>query len=84
MNTLKKCIGVAKKMKELEKEIVKLKPIVLTKIICNGGTSCTAVKDYEKQKTCFFYEKSPFLKKCVWLREEIEHCSNTKAQKFGK
>jgi len=84
MNILENLIGVAKKMKEPEKKTGKLKPIVLTKTICNGGTSCIAVKDYEKQKTCFFYEKAPFFKKCVWLREEIEHCSNIKAQNFGK
>ena len=84
MNILENLIGVAKKMKESKKEMGKLKPIVLIKTICNGGTSCTAVNNHNLQKTCFFYEKAPFLKKCVWLREEIEHCSNIKAQNFGK
>lgn len=62
----------------------KMHPIVHTKKTYNGGTACTVVGNYDKQKICMFYEKSPFFKKCTWLREEIQHCSNSAAQRYKK
>ena len=84
MNILKNLLDIAKKIEKPEKKAGMLSPNILTRKICNGGTSCVAFKDYKAQQTCFFFEKAQLTKQCLWVRKEIEHCSNPKAQSFKK